>query len=293
MAEARLEALTVTAKDGLAHDALVCSAPDAGPVALLAPAMGVPAQYYAPFLRALAARGVSCAAMELRGTGSSRVRASRRTNFGYDELVRLDIPAAQAALAARFGGAHVHAIGHSLGGQLLALALARDPAAFASLVLVASGSVDHRGFAFPKRYSVLVQSQLANAIAQTLGWFPGHRLGFGGLQPRRLVRDWSRQIRTGLYAPLGPEFDYESALARVVLPVLGLSLHGDTLTTSKATDLLCQKLASCRIDREQFDAGLGGERGDAVHFRWARQPDRVAERVAQWLLQRSAGSANA
>ncbi|MBM4345419.1 MAG: alpha/beta fold hydrolase [Deltaproteobacteria bacterium] len=289
MRDIHIETLPVTAADGITHEVLLCAAPSPGPVALLVPAMGVPAKYYEPFLRALAGLGVCCAAMELRGTGSSTIRASRRANFGYDELVRQDIPAAQAAVAARFGTARIHAIGHSLGGQLLALALARDPAAFASLVLVASGSVDHRGFPFPKRYSVLAQSQLANAIAQTLGWFPGHRLGFGGLQPRRLVRDWSRQIRTGVYAPVGPTFDYEAALRQVAVPVLGLGLLGDTLTTGKATDLLCSKLAGCAIEREQFDAGLDVSHGDAVHFRWARQPERVAQRVAVWLRLRAPG----
>ncbi len=287
MPDSTLLPLPVTAADGVRHDALVCAANGPGPVALLVPAMGVPASYYAPFLRALAGLGVSCAAMELRGTGSSQVRASRHNNFGYDELVRCDIPAARMAVAAHFGVQRVHAIGHSLGGQLLALALARDPAAFASLVLVASGSVDHRGFEFPKRYSVLVQSQLAHVVAQSLGWVPGHRLGFGGRQPRRLVRDWSRQIATGVYAPLGPPFDYEAGLGHVAVPVLGLGLRGDTLTTGKATDLLCKKLSACAVDREQFDAGLDTPRGDAVHFRWARQPDRVAARVAAWLNGRT------
>lgn len=284
MTAAQPASMTVTAADGVAHTALVFAAAEpTRHVALILPAMGVPASYYEPFGQALAAKGLSAVAMELRGTGSSTVAASRAVDFGYDEIVRLDIVAAVAAIRQQLGDVVVHAVGHSLGGQLAALALARDPQLFASLILAASGSVDHRGFGFPKRYGVLAQTQLAAAVAHTLGYFPGHRLGFGGRQPRRLIADWARQIRTGVYAPSGPDYDYEAALRRVACPVLGLSLQGDTLTTAKSTDLLCAKLAGCRHDRRHLRLALGVQDGAQVHFRWARQPDEMAGLIVRWV----------
>lgn len=278
------ETLRITSADGATHDALVSDGPsDLSAVALIVPAMGVPARFYVPFAHALLAVGVRSIAMELRGTGTSSLVPSRQVNFGYDQMVRLDLPAAVAATQQRFGGAPVHAIGHSLGGQLAALALARDPRLFASLCLVASGSVDHRGFAGLQRYSVLVQSQLAGVIARILGYFPGHRLGFGGIQPRQLVIDWSRQIRTGMYRPAGPPFDYEQGMGTAPAQVLAISLVGDTLSTADSMDRLCCKLARAHVQRHHLQLDLPGPSKSDVHFRWVRHGAVIARMVCEFV----------
>lgn len=284
---ADLSQLPLRSPDGATGELACCDVPGARDAALVVPAMGVPAGYYLPFLQALAGAGVACAAMDLRGTGTSSVKPRRGTDFGYDEIARLDVPAAAAALRARWPQAQLHAIGHSLGGQMIALALARQPDLFASLILVASGSVDHRGFPLPTNYSVLVRSQMANAVAAALGYFPGHRLGFGGLQPRRLIGDWSRQIRSGRYQPSGEPFDYEGALAKVRLPILGLCAAGDDLTTRRNTELLCEKLAACTVELRSVAIAAG--KGH-VHFRWARQPEPVVAEIGQWLNRPTSGS---
>ena len=60
------------------------------------PAMGIGAKHYVPFADALARRGIAVFLHEWRGAGSSSVRASRDTDWGYRELLTLDIPASEA-----------------------------------------------------------------------------------------------------------------------------------------------------------------------------------------------------
>src|SRR5690606_4188822 len=63
------------------------------------PALGVAARHYLPLAEALAARGVAVFLHEWRGHGSSSRRAGRDSDWGYEELLTLDIPASEAAVA--------------------------------------------------------------------------------------------------------------------------------------------------------------------------------------------------
>ena len=57
---------------------------------ILCPAMGVAASYYDRFAQALAARGITAAIADLRGQGSSSLRAGRACNWGYADMVEQD-----------------------------------------------------------------------------------------------------------------------------------------------------------------------------------------------------------
>ena len=80
------------------------------------PALGVAARHYLPLAEALAARGVDTRLHEWRGNGSSSLRASRTQDWGYRELLALDLPASVATLPV--DGVPLLLGGHSLGGQL-------------------------------------------------------------------------------------------------------------------------------------------------------------------------------
>src|SRR5258707_6320988 len=97
-------------------------APDS-PVVVIWPAMGVPARYYRPFAQQLGIQGLSVVVVDLRGTGSSTPRPSRRSRYGYAELTA-DVAAVLDALKPRTDTRPVILLGHSLGGQVCALHLA-------------------------------------------------------------------------------------------------------------------------------------------------------------------------
>ncbi|MFD4790595.1 alpha/beta fold hydrolase [Streptomyces sp. NPDC058459] len=263
----------------------------AGPpraVIVIWPALGVDAAYYDPFREHLAALGVAALAVDLRGQGESGPRPGRGTRWGYDELASRDWPAVLDAVRERFGpDVPLYPLGHSIGGQVSVLHLARAPKSVDGLLLVAAGSVDFRGFGGVARYRVLASTQLVALISALWGFWPGHRLGFGGRQPARLMRDWARLCRTGRLTPAGAGFDYEARLGEVTLPVLAVSVAGDHLAPAGAVDRLCAKLPAADVHRWHYRPA-GGTRVD--HVRWARRGEAIAERISLWLTEREAAA---
>jgi predicted alpha/beta hydrolase len=243
--------------------------------------MGVAASYYAPLARALSGRGFDVLVAENRGTGTSELRARRGVDFGWHEMLHVDLPAALEVARRRLRGS-VHGLGHSLGGQLAALYLATNPGAFDRVILVGCGAVGYRSYAVPARWRVLAISQLCALVASVLGYFPGDKLGFGGVQPVSMMRDWARQARTGTYHPRGsgPGVDYEGALARLRARVLAIHFEGDTIATATSVDVFCGKLASAEVVRRHVALEPG--RGDP-HFRWLKQPANVVAEIASYL----------
>ena len=273
--------LPLTMADG-ARVELLCVAPAGEPRAALywLPAMGVPAKHYLPLAGALAAQGVAVALHEWRGIGSSSLRAGRRGDWGYRELLETDLPAGLAAMRAYWPQAHPWLGGHSLGGQLACLQAALHPAEATGIALVASGAPYWRRF----RYGVLVGLAyvLAPLLAALLGHLPGRRLGFGGNEARGVAADWARSGRRGRYAAAGMATDFEQRLAVLELPVLALRLRDDWLGPAASLDWLLGKMPRAGRRHELITpADLGGQPAD--HFGWMKAPGTVAVRIADWI----------
>lgn len=241
------------------------------------PALGVAARHYQPLADALARHGIATHLHEWRGNGSSSLRASRITDWGYRELLALDLPASMAALptddARRLLG------GHSLGGQLACCFAGQHPTAFAGLALVASGTPYWRTFPPPRGWLLPLAYRFLPWLARRRGALPGRRLGFGGNEARSLIADWARVGLTNRYAATGLEQDLEAGMARLRLPVEGVLLDRDWLAPAASLQALMSKLphASSRVAR--LDAA--SLQGPADHFSWMGQPDAVATTLAE------------
>lgn len=242
------------------------------------PALGVPANRYDGLAATLTGQGISCAVHEWRGTGSSSLRARRGLDWGYRELLQQDMPAAVAALDT---DVRWHFGGHSLGGQFAAMAAARQPEACAGLVLVATG-VPH-GPTFPgrQRWGVGLFARALPVLTALAGYYPGHRLGFAGREAGQLMRDWAATVRSGRYGHYGNEETLDAALARLHKPALGIRLSRDWLVPRASLSALLDKLGGGRHEVELFDDGRLGTEAD--HFRWMRQPQALAARIAEWI----------
>ncbi|MBI2383011.1 MAG: alpha/beta fold hydrolase [Gammaproteobacteria bacterium] len=274
------EILKVRAADGHAFDlALYPARPDA-PAILIGPAMGTPARVYAPLAAAFAAQGLNAAVIELRGIGSSSLRAGRRVDYGYRHLVEQDWPAARSALHGRLPAARQYLLGHSLGGQVALLHAAMHPQGVAGAILVAAGSVHYKGWAGARSLGILAFTQFAGALSGLAGYFPGKRVGFGGTEARTLMQDWARLARSGRFALRGGP-DYEAELARLRLPVLGLSFEHDVYTPHRAQKNLLDKLRSATVTRLPLSAADTGVRLD--HYNWIGKSDAVVSRVAAFV----------
>jgi predicted alpha/beta hydrolase len=271
------------AADGARSDGRLFTAAAASSVAVVLPAMGVDASYYDPFGQALAARGVVALTAELRGNGSSSLRAGRGVDFGYRELVEHDVVTAVAAARQRFPGMPVRLVGHSLGGHLSVLFAAMRPRAVDGIVLIAAGTPYFRAYRGRGRAYVLLGSLALRGISAALGYLPGRAVGFGGREARRLIAEWAHLARSGRFAFSGAPADLPSALATADLPVLALSLAEDTYAPRGAVDHLAGMLARAAITRRHTRRG---ELGDGIdHFRWVRRPDGVADIVVEWMTR--------
>ncbi|MEV0317965.1 alpha/beta fold hydrolase [Streptomyces sp. NPDC050658] len=255
------------------------------PAVLILPAMGTPARYYRAFARQLHAEGLTALTVDLRGQGEStpHVRDPAARDHGYGTIVERDLVAVVEAIRGELGPKPpLYLLGHSLGGQLglVHAALGIGPGVD-GVALVASGSVWFRPYGRLRGPLLLVGELFAAALSTLLGRWPGVRLGFGGNQPKGVMRDWARQGRTGRYSATGSRHDYEAALRSLDLPVLAVTVEGDTLAPAPAVDHLVGKVPRAGLTRHHYATQEAG--GPLDHFRWTRAGGALAKRVAAWV----------
>ena len=248
-------------------------APDA-PLVVIWPAMGVPGRYYQPLAERLHREGLAVVVADLRGTGASTPRPSRRSRYGFADVAG-DVGAVLDHL--KPDGRKIVLVGHSLGGQACALHLALAPAHDVhALALVAVGLPYYRAYHARRARGVLLLTQGINAVAKTLRVWPGW--GFGGRQARGVIRDWAYTARHGRF-PRMAGVDAEAALGQVRIPVLAISLDGDAFTPAATVDLLAAKFIDAPVRRVHLSASDMGRPVD--HFTWVRASAPVASRIAE------------
>jgi predicted alpha/beta hydrolase len=243
-------------------------------LAVLWPAMGVPARYYRPFAEHLVEAGIAVVVADLRGTGASTPVPSRASRYGYAELAG-DVGAVLEALKPQRDQRRTVLIGHSLGGQACALHLATSGgAAVDGLVLVAVGVPYWRAYPGVHRYRVLGYTQGIGAVSAAWRVWPGWT--FGGRQAAGVMRDWAFTARTGRY-PAMDGVDVEAALATVRTPVLAVSVAGDHFTPRSTMECLVGKMRGAPVEWQHY-----APEEPVDHFRWVRASGSLAERVAAW-----------
>lgn len=256
---------------------LIDTGPPGAPALLFLPGMGISARNLIPFGRALADRGVRLLIHEWRGNGSSSIRARRGVDWGYDELLEQDLPAALERARSSCGAAPLWLGGHSLGSQLACLLAAEHADPASGLMIVAGGSPYWRTFPFPTRYGLLGMLHLLPTAGRWFGYYPGKRLGFAGREARQLMIDWAGTGRSGRYAWGRPERDEDPALGRLSLPLHILAMKHDWFVPTASTDWLVAKMPGCTVTRETIVAGDTQTRVD--HFSWMQHPDPVARAI--------------
>ncbi|GAA0540907.1 hypothetical protein GCM10011581_37790 [Saccharopolyspora subtropica] len=253
----------------------------ASPVVVLLPAMGVPARYYRPFVADLHAQGLSVVTFDMRGQGESTPPAARGVRYGYQSLID-DVDAVLDLVASLHPQAPRFLLGHSLGGQIALLHAASHPGRVQGIVLVASGSVWFRSFTGVHRLRILLGTQLVAALSTLFGYWPGHRLGFGGRQAVDLMQDWARQARTGRYRLNGSATDYEAALRTVRQPLLTVSVSGDKLAPRSSVDHLAGKAELAPRTARHYSRSAAGA-ASLGHFSWVRNGGELSRWIRDWI----------
>ncbi|MFE3543473.1 alpha/beta fold hydrolase [Nocardia sp. NPDC059177] len=252
--------------------------PDA--VALVLPAMGVPAKLYTDFAEKMAANGIAALVMDLRGQGGSVPKSSRNANWTHSDLVDIDVPAALEFAAKECPDLPIFLIGHSLGGHLALMRASRAPEGLAGVVLIASGSVWFRTFdGVQQQVKSLLGAQLFALVARTLGYFPGERMGFGGRQATGVMTTWARQVRQGIMTDDGNTSG--NGIFECDLPLLAVRVEGDTLATEAGVRRLVDAVPHAPQADWTYTAAEAGGRLD--HFRWAKHSGALATRLKSWM----------
>jgi predicted alpha/beta hydrolase len=268
----------VRSADGAESDLRLVTPAEPRCALYLLPALGVGIRPNETFAAALAERGVAVAIHEWRGLGASNLRASRRCDWGYRELLEIDIPAGLAAARSALPPLGWSIAGHSLGGQLALIQAALHPEAFDRVHLLASGMPDWRTYPRLRGLGIWAALHFMPLSAIVLGHYPGERLGFAGREARGLIRDWSHSGRRARYRVRDGRSDPEHALRAFAGEVRALHMASDWLCPRPALDALATKTphAHWRVDT-LHDEDFAPRRAD--HFGWLKSPAPVVDRM--------------
>lgn len=250
---------------------------------LLFPAMGVAAGFYKKFATALSQQGVNTVVINHRGHGDSAIRPSRANNFGYREQIEIEYAETAQRVHELFPRSKLVVMGHSLGGQMGAMFASRYTHLADGFVLNASCSVHYIAWPGWQRAGVRVGAGLSAWLANMLGYYPGHRVGFGGKEARGIIHDWHYSTSTGLFKAAGSVFDYEQAMAKCQLPLLALSYEGDAAAPRKAVELLLQKFRNSASVEHHHLQHPNHPHQTYNHYSWAKEPDISIPLLLHWL----------
>jgi len=189
------------------------------------------------------------------------------------------------ATAQLFPNKDIYLLGHSLGGQFAALFLSQNPDSAKGLILPASCTVYYKGWPSPGNLGLLFFTQISYLISIILGYFPGKKLGFGGLEARGVMRDWAINARSGQYKLGDTEINYEKDLSNINCPLLTINFEDDQFAPPKATNNLVAKFGE--VERTQ--AFINAEQlkvKSADHFSWIKSPNKVVSEIQEWLMSK-------
>ena len=242
------------------------------------PAMGVRASFYNTFAKGLSTSGYNVITIDWRGKGKSSVRASRKEDFGYQDLIN-DLEVLFTKIDTWFPNNEKIILGHSLGGQIGSLFTAIYPNYVNKLVLITSGSVYYKGWKGIKKSALFLFGNLSFPFSKILGYFPGNIIGFGGKEAKRFMKDFSYNVLTGNYIIAG--FDYELALKKTNKNILSITVKNDYYISSKSESFLLAKFnLNSNIEQKQVnDSNIK----DLNHFNWTKNPEVFIRIITHWI----------
>jgi len=276
---------TIRAADGAQLACRVFEA--AGPPhasVVIAAAMGVTQDYYAPFAQWLAGAGWRVTTFDYRGSGQSAPRGRSLRGFRadlFDWARDYDAVIAQAHAAAP--GQPLFLLGHSLGAQLPGLLEHKDKVS--GLLCVAAGSGYWRDTApRVRRGGLYFWYLLVPLVTRLCGYFPGRRLRKIGNLPAGVMLQWRAWCLNPRYSVGAGGEAVRQRYAGARFPVHALSMDDDELMTLRGIRVLMDLYENApsevrRVAPQDFGIRRIGHFGA---FRREREGD-LWPRMAQWL----------
>ena len=246
-------------------------------------AAGVPQEYYAKFAAYLAERGFTTLTFDYRGIGASRPPNLRGFEARMRDWATLDCAAALDFLRREVPDARISVVGHSFGGQCLALVPGFER--YASVLAVASQSGYWRHWSGIGRAGMWLATHLVlPGASNLLGYFPARRLGQGEDLPAGVATEWARWCRHPGYivGALGEEARY----AQFRAPLRLIWMADDSYAPRAAANALLGFYPSAATElHEVHPAALGVRK--IGHFGFFRERFRATlwKDAADWLAE--------
>lgn len=260
-------------------------------VVVLAAAMGVKQDFYAPFAQFLAEQGIAVLSFDYRGTGRSvppQFRASLR-GFEADlhDWAERDYNAALHAAKDWHPRLPLLIVGHSLGGQLPGLL--PDNQLVDGILTIATGSGYWRENAPRlKRFVWFVWYFAVPVYTRLFGYFPGKKLRKVGDLPKGVIYQWSRWCRNPHYVSDEHGRPLRAGFEKIRAPILSMSFTDDEMMSRRNVDSLHDCYRNAQLERryirpEDVQAKRIG------HFGFFRPQfrDSLWRQALDWLEQRT------
>jgi len=256
---------------------------EAAPVIIFFPAMGVRAEFYQPLGKEMSAAGIHFVSADLRGLGTSSVRPSKQKDFGYKEMIE-DVETIVQHVKNQYPNQKLYLMGHSLGGQLASLYLGKHPKAADGLILVAACSIYYKGWQGGQKWKILMGIRLFPILSQLFGYFPGDKVGFGGIGAKTVMLDWGHVGKTGKYTIANDAFNYEKGMQDTKLFIFAASIEKDWMAPKLAIQNLYKKfhpetpVRDYELSKEATGVSLN-------HFNWVKNSALLVTAIEKWLTQ--------
>jgi len=264
------EELEIRTKDGVALRAFVVEPPDTARLrgtcvlahALFARASEFGRRERPGLAHAVALAGFRAIAFDFRGHGESTLPRSAR-EWGYDDLVRFDLPAVVGCARARAEDAPVLVLGHSLGGHTALAAQGTGQLGADGIVAVAASPWLREVERSRVRWAAKVAlARTMRKTADRLGAVPARRLRVGSDDAsRRCIADIVRVPLDDEWRSADHRDDYRVALTHVTVPICSVASVGDRLVcTPENAELFVRP---CRGPKEMIRVTRGDDGGPA------------------------------
>lgn len=165
-----------------------------GSAVVIHAAAGVRQGYYAKFAGYLAGRGFTVLTFDYRGIGDSRPPRLAGFSARMRDWATRDAAGALQTLRREAPGMRVSVVGHSFGGQCLAIVPGFEH--YACALAVASQSGYWRHWSGIGRAGMWLATHLVlPGLSRLFGYFPAHALGQGEDLPAGVATEWARWCR--------------------------------------------------------------------------------------------------
>jgi predicted alpha/beta hydrolase len=252
---------------------------------LIAGAMGVRQDFYAPLARFLAEHGIHALTFDYRGMGWSRSGSLRNSDATIATWAEQDLNAMLHEARRAAPQLPLFLVGHSLGGQIAGVL--PDSELISGMVTVTAGTGWYRhNDRIPLQIRLFWFAAIP-LLTPVFGYFPGKRLRMVGDLPAGVAWQWRRWSLRPEYL-LSEGAHYREAFGRFRAPIVGYSFEDDEILTLPAVDDMHGFYHAAPVERRHLHpADIGATRIGHFGYFTEKSRDTLWRDTLAWLLDRA------